>query len=205
MTTPEPTAPGPTAELDVATATGRIDPSLEPVMRLRGAGVEVDVPRARRVFVGACLVALAATVALLFSGAVDKNAQITSLRQRGVPVNITVAGCLGMVGGSGSQLAGYSCKGTFALGGRHYSDDIPGNTFLRPGATIRGITVRSDPGLLTTPSILATEHPSWRVFILPTILLVLLVLMAGWAFRRWRPRESPQPPLLAPKQEPSGT
>jgi hypothetical protein len=194
MTTPEPTAPNAPAGRDAETTTGEIAPSIKPVMTLRGAGVEVDVRRAGRVFVGGCLVALAVVVALLFTAGVDKNAQITSLRQHGIPVNITVSGCLGMAAGSGSNLAGYSCKGTFIVDGQRQSDDIPGNTFHRPGATIRGVTVPGDLGLLSTASILATEHPSWRVFILPTILLIVLVLGLAGVLRRWRPRALPGHP-----------
>jgi hypothetical protein len=205
MTTPEPTARRPTADPGAGARTGPSDPSAEPIMRLRGAGVEVDVRRVGRVLVVAGLVALAAVVALLFSAGVDKNAQITSLREHGVPVNITVTGCLGMAAGSGSNLAGYSCKGTFTVGGHRYTDDIPGDSLHRPGATIPGVTVPSDPGILSTAAILATEHPSWRVFILPTILLVLLVLLGAGVLRRWRPRAAAQQPGFSPETGPPGT
>jgi hypothetical protein len=161
-------------------------------MRLRGAGVDVDVRRAARVVVGGCLVALAVVTAVLFAAGVGKNAQINLLHQHGVPVTVTVSGCIGLMGGSGSNLAGYSCKGTFFLDGHRQNDAIPGTTFLRPGSTIRGVAVPSDPGLLSTVGILATEHSSWRVFLLPTILLVVLVVLGFEVLRRWRPSRSPR-------------
>ncbi len=164
---------------DFEVSTGRIQTPAEPIMTLRGASVEVDVRRAGRVVVAICLAALAATAVVLFFAGIQKNAQITRLRQHGVAVEVTVSGCLGLMGGSGSNLAGYECKGTFTLAGRRYSDPIPGTVLYPPGARLRAVAVPEDPELLSTPRALATEHTSWRVFILPTVLLVILALLVG--------------------------
>ena len=102
-------------------------------MALRGASVEVDARRVGHAVVGICLTALAATVIVLFVAGIQKNAQITRLRRQGVAVEVTVSGCLGLMGGSGSNLAGYECKGTFSLDGHRYSDAIPGSAFYSPG------------------------------------------------------------------------
>jgi hypothetical protein len=158
----------------------------ERIGTLRGAGVEADVRRVGRVVVGVCLVALAALVVVLFTAGADKNAQITRLRQHGVRVAVTVSGCLGLLGGSGSNAAGYACHGTFTLDGRRYSEAIPGNTFYRPRATVRAVTDPADPGLLSTAAMVATERPSLTVFILPGTLLALLALLAGVVLRRRR-------------------
>jgi hypothetical protein len=158
----------------------------EPLTHLRGAGVDVDLHRVGRVIVGVSLVALAVLVAVLFTAGAQKNAQITRLRQHGVRVEVTVSGCLGLLGGSGSNAAGYACKGSFPLAGHRYTESIPGNTFYRPGATVRAVTDPDDPGLLSTAGMVATEHPSWTVFILPGALAILLALSAGFVFRRWR-------------------
>ena len=155
------------------------------VTTLRGAGVEVDVGRAGLVAIGVCLLALAATVTVLLAAGIEKNAQITRLRHDGVPVEVTVTGCFGLMGGSGSNLAGYDCKGTFTLGGRRYSDAIPGNALFSSGTRLRGIAVPEDPGLFSTPRVLATERPSSRVFLLPGLLLAALVLgTAGLIMKR---------------------
>lgn len=166
----------------------------ERIGTLRGAGVEADVRRVGRVVVGVCLVALAALVVVLFTAGADKNAQITRLRQHGVRVAVTVSGCLGLLGGSGSNAAGYACNGTFTLDGHRYSEAIPGNTFYRPRATVRAVTDPADPGLLSTAAMVATERPSWTVFILPGGLLALLALLVGVVLRRRRrpARASPQ-------------
>ena len=42
---------------------------------------------------------------------IHTNQQNDRLRNDGVPVTFTVAGCLGLLGGSGSNAAGYSCHG----------------------------------------------------------------------------------------------
>src|ERR1700728_100893 len=184
MTTSEPMAPQAPAHPDPEPVTEMTDPTSGPIMTLRGAGVEVDGRRVARVLVGACLVALAVVVVVLFVAGFQKNAQINRLRQHGIPVKVTVSGCRGLMGGSGSNLVGYSCTGTFTVDGHRYSEAIPGNTLYGSGATLRGITVPGDPGLLTAASVLATEHSSWRVFIVPTILLVVLALLVGVVVHR---------------------
>jgi hypothetical protein len=148
-------------------------------MTLRGAGVEADVGRVGRVIVGLVLVALAVLVVVLFAAGADKNAQITDLRLHGVGVHITVTECRGLLGGSGSNPAGYACQGTFSFEGHRYTEAIPGDTLYAPGTKLRAVTVPQDPGLVSTPGAVASEHASWRVFILPTILLVVLVLLVG--------------------------
>jgi len=157
------------------------------VSTLRGAGVEVDVRKIGRVVVGACLATLAVLAVVLFAVGANKNAQITSLHRHGVKVRVTVAKCMGLLGGSGSNAAGYACKGTFTLDGQRYEEPIPGNTLYPPGAGIRAVAVPGNPPLLSTARAVAREQASWRVFILPTFLLVVLALLVGTlALRRRR-------------------
>src|SRR5208282_6851990 len=114
---------------------GKIDTLQEPIMSLRGANVEVDVRRVGRALLGACLLTLAAVTVVLFVAGARKNAQITRLRQQGVSVEVSVSGCRGLMGGSGSNLVGYDCRGSFTIDGHRYSETVPGNSFHRPGAT----------------------------------------------------------------------
>jgi len=139
--------------------------------------VDVDVRRIGAVAVGACLLALAVVAVVLFAVGAHKNAQITSLRRHGVVVRVTVSGCLGLLGGSGSNAAGYACKGTFTLHGRRYEEAIPGNTLHPPGTRIRAVAVPGNPPLLSTTRAVEIDQASWRVFILPTVLVVVLVLL----------------------------
>ena len=140
------------------------------------------------------------SLVVLFVVGAHKNTQINLLRQHGVAVEVTVSGCLGLLGGSGSNAAGYTCRGTFTIDGHRYSEAIPGNTLYPPGARIRAVAVPGDPPLLSTVRAVESGHASWRVFILPTLLLVVLALLGGALVLRRRRvhRVSPHRPATAP-------
>lgn len=168
-----------------------LDDSGQPLTTLRGASVEVDPRLAARVVVALCVVALAVVAVFLSVAGVDKNAEITGLRQQGTPVEVTVTRCFGLLGGSGSNGAGNRCIGTFVLDGTLYHGTIPGNALWAPGTTIRLVTIKSDPGLLASDHQLASEHASWRVFILPTVLVVVATaLVIAIIVRRQRRSEA---------------
>jgi len=174
------------------------DAPVDPMTTLRGARVDVDVRRASRVAVAFCLVSLGALAIAFFVVGANKNAQINELRQHGVPVEVTVSRCLGLLAGSGSNDAGYACRGTYMVAGHRYDEAIPGDIFRAPGAKVRGVAARNDPQLLSTASDVESEHASWRVFILPTILLVALMLLLGvLALRSRSARAVPVHPLRA--------
>ena len=164
----------------------------QPLTTLRGASVAVDARVVGRVVMAVCLVGLAVLAVVLMVAGAHKNAQINGLRQHGVPVIDTVSACSGLLGGSGSNAAGYRCRGTFTIAGRSYTEDIPGNVLYAPGSKVQVIADPDDPGLMTTPSVLATEHASSGVFILPAVLLVVLVVTVGaLALRRRSTRSLP--------------
>jgi len=155
-----------------------------PVSTLRGAGVSVDGRRVARVAFGICIATLAVLVVVLSVAGAQKNSNITRLKDHGVPVTLTVSHCQGLLGGSGSNDAGYACSGTLSIGGRRYSESIPGNVLRAPGAAVRAVVVPGNPPLVSTVSTLAGERSSWRVFIVPAVLLVILALLAGGALMR---------------------
>ncbi|MHB1710834.1 MAG: hypothetical protein ACYCV7_05465 [Acidimicrobiales bacterium] len=176
---------GPPGEEPV-TITREIRASEDPAMTLRGAVVDVDIRRAGRVVIAIGLAVLAALIVVLFLAGEHRNAQINRLRHHGVPVDVTVTGCLGLMGGSGSNLVGYQCRGTYMFAGHRYDEAIPGVAFHAPGARLPGITVAADPALFTTAGTLATEHASARVFVLPLVLFGVEVLLAGAVLLRRR-------------------
>jgi hypothetical protein len=138
---------------------------------------------------GIAVLTLAIVAGVLFAVGVNKNAQITDLRVRGVPVVVTVTRCIGLVSGSGSNNAGYACWGVYTLDGHRHARAIPGDALHVPGAKLRGVTTRDDPGLLSTAALVATERPSWTVFAVPTVLLLVDVLaIGGLLLRRRRAR-----------------
>ncbi len=177
MTAVERTVPDAPARAVTEVTPGQTDRPDGPIMTLRGAGVEVDGRRVGRFVVGVGLLALAVLAVALLVAGVQRNAQITQLRQHGVPVEVTVSQCEGLMGGSGSNLAGYACRGTFSLDGRRYDEALPGSTFHAPGAAVRVLTVPGDPALVATVGGLSTEHASAKVFVLPTILLAVLAFV----------------------------
>ncbi|HVA59200.1 MAG TPA: hypothetical protein VNG13_01530 [Mycobacteriales bacterium] len=153
-------------------------------MTLRGAGVSADFRRVGRVVVGVCMGGLAALAVVLLLAGVQKNAQIARLRAHGIAVDVAVSGCHGLMGGSGSNLVGYECSATFTVGRHRYVEAITGSGLHPPPALIRAITDAGDPGLLSTVRTVATERPSAQVFILPAVLFLVLVLLAGMLIRR---------------------
>jgi hypothetical protein len=156
---------------------------------MRGATVQMDLHRVLEVTVGVVLVTLAVLVVVFTVAGVRSNNQIDELHNRGVPVTVTVTDCLGLLGGSGSNPAGYSCHGTYVLGGHRYTQSLPGLTHQHPGAQIAGVAVPDDPSLMSLVSALKTQHSSAGAFILPVVLGVLLLALIGvvvWRTRRAR-------------------
>jgi len=109
------------------------------------------------------------------------------LRQHGIPVTVTVTGCLGLLGGSGSNPVGYACRGSYVVDGHRYNEPIPGTALHDPGTRLDGVVAAGDPGLVSTVGLVAAEHPSGRVFVLPGVLVGLLaglLLVLGVRRRR---------------------
>jgi hypothetical protein len=163
----------------------------EPVSTLRGASASVDPRRAAQVVVGIVMAALAAVGIVFIVVGINKNNQINELKEHGVPVAYVVSKCLGELGGSGSNAAGYSCQGSYEIGGHRYVEALPGSSSIyAPGTHVPAVSVPSDPTLLSTPAIVSSERASWNVFIVPIVLLgafVLLLLVVLLRRRRTRP------------------
>jgi hypothetical protein len=172
MTT-EPPVPG---DGDLRGDPGDSEPD-DRVGQLRGAGVSVNRRRIGQVGIGIVLATLAILAIIFTIVGVHTNQQDDRLHNDGVPVSFTVTGCLGLLGGSGSNAAGYSCHGTYTLDGHRYSVPLPGNSFHRPGSTVPAIAVPGDPALVSPASIVANEHSSAGVFVLPAVLAVLLLAL----------------------------
>jgi hypothetical protein len=159
----------------------------EPVSTLRGASVSVDPRKAGRIVLAVVMATLAILGVVFIVVGIDKNDQINELKSQGVPVTYVVSKCLGLLGGSGSNAAGYACQGSYRIDGHRYFEDLPGTSIHAPGERVAAISVRSDPTLLSTPAIVASDRASWTVFVLPIALwgaFVLLVLVVVLRRRR---------------------
>ena len=145
----------------------------QPVATLRGAGVQVDTARAGRVIVTVVLVALVVVGGLLVIAGYRKNSQIDALRSSGVPVQVTVVHCLGLMGGTGSSPAGYECTGRYVVQGRHFTEGVPGSTLYPDGRVIAGVVASGDPGLLSTPATVATSKDSATLYVVGAAMIVV--------------------------------
>jgi hypothetical protein len=161
-----------------------------PVSTLRGASVSVDGRRVAQVAVGSVLVTLAVLSVVFIVVGINKNQQINELKNQGVPVTYVVSKCLGLLGGSGSNGAGYSCQGRYTIDGHRYFEDLPGTSQYAPGDRVKALSVRSDPTLLSTPSIVNAERASANVFILPAVLLGICALIGVTVLLGHRERRS---------------
>jgi hypothetical protein len=182
-------APAPAAEAEAeaeAAAEAAAGTPTQTVSRLRGAGVQVDGRRVAGVIVVAVLASLAIlAVALAVIGAHD-NAQIDELHHDGVPVTFTVSSCRGNLGGSGSNVAGYSCFGSYTLDGHRYSGPLPGMAYRPNGSRVPSIAVPGDPALVSPVTVVDAQHASDRVYVLPIVFGVSFLAGAGLVLQRWR-------------------
>ena len=190
------TMPLPPRPPDDAADPARAGKYAEPLTSLRAGSVDIDARRIGRAIGVLLLAALIVVAVVLAVAGAQKNSQINRLRRDGVPVTITVSSCLGLLGGSGSNAAGYTCRGSFTAAGHRYTEGIPGDTLYPPGTTIRAVRVPGDPALVTPLTVLATEQASWRVYLLPAILLAaggLLLVLLLYSRRRTKGAAAAQP------------
>jgi hypothetical protein len=155
---------------------------------LRGASVSFNPRRLAQGVVGLVLVTLAVTAIVLAAAGIHSNDQINRLHTQGQPVSVTVTGCMGLLGGSGSNAAGYSCRGTYQLAGRVYREPLPGSTFYRPGTKVASIAVPGDPALVSPVGIVNSQQVSNGVFVVPIVLGVILLALIAVLLLRSRPR-----------------
>jgi hypothetical protein len=168
---------------DVPTATDD-----DAVGYIRGGGVQLDARRVVRVVVAVCLIGLAALVVVLSLAAVHENSRHSTLQRRGVQVDVTVTGCLGLASGTGVTVYAYTCRGTFVLDGRSYNDVIGGLSDAHTaGQTLRGVADPRSPNTLSSAAAVARTQSPWKAFVAPAIVLLLLVssgAVIAWRYRR---------------------
>jgi uncharacterized membrane protein len=180
MTTAHPPGPANGDEAGAPVDADRGRQRVDRVGTLRGPGVGgVDTRRLGRILIGLIMATLAVLVVVFTVVGVHHNQQDDLLHHDGVPVTFSVSGCLGLLGGSGSNAAGYSCRGSYTLDGRTYRVRLPGNDFHRPGAQVAALAVPGDPALVSPVSLARTERSSAGVFLVPVILFMILVLLVA--------------------------
>jgi hypothetical protein len=159
---------------------------------IRGGGGVIDTRRLFRVVAGSAIVALAVLVVVLTIETVHKNSRINGLQRRGVPVDVTVTSCLGVLSGTGVTVAYFECSGSFDLDGRSYNAVIAGSHANHSaGDVVKAVADPKHPTRISTVTALVNAHSSWRAFVGPGVLFLLLVLLIVGAFW-WSRRNSAQ-------------
>jgi hypothetical protein len=137
------------------------------------------------------------TIVVSFVSAANDNSRIDRLKNHGVPVVVTITNCVGNIGGSGSNAAGYSCHGTYRVDDTRYQEIIGSKTtFSAAGTTVHGVADPAHPGTVELASAVASSTSSPSAFVVPSLLALLLIIVVLLVLRRHRSsrsRTSPQP------------
>lgn len=145
---------------------------------LRGPA-PVSVGRRFWLLAGVCgLVVFAVVLVVSFLSVANDNARIDRLKTRGMPVTITVTSCIGNIGGSGSNSAGYMCRGDYTVGGAPYREIIGSMaTFSATGTTVRGVVDPSHHGTVVLSSAVRDSSASPSRYVAPGLLSIVLVAL----------------------------
>jgi len=146
---------------------------------LRGAA-PAAVRRGLWIYAGAlCLAVFAAILVVSFLSISNDNARVSRMKAHGIPVSVTVTGCLGNIGGSGSTSAGYTCRGDYTIHGATYHELIGSmTTFAAAGTTVPGVVDPSHHGTVVLSSFVRSASASpWR-FVTPSILTIVLIALS---------------------------
>lgn len=142
--------------------------------------------------VGALALAVFAFIIVVsFISATNDNARIDRLKNHGVAVEATVTSCVGNIGGSGSNAAGYTCHGTYRINGVRY-EEVIGSKSTPSNAGTRVAAV-ADPARLSTielASAVQASSSSPSVYVVPGLLALSLVVLTLLFLRRRRVSES---------------
>jgi len=159
-------------------------------MRASG-GARADGRRVARVVATICVLVLTVVAIATTIGAADQNSLQTRLQRHGVPVEVTVTGCVGYGSGIGQAVTFYNCRGNYALDGHSYNEVIGGSRVALPvGQTLAAVAVPGDPALVSTAAAVAKKFSPWTPYITPIVLVAItVVLVAGLLLGpKWRRR-----------------
>lgn len=155
------------------------------VVSLRGPEVS-NIGRRFWITVAAIMLALLATIVTVsFVSAVNDNSRVERLKTHGVSAIATVTDCVGNIGGSGSNAAGFTCHGTYRLDGVQYQEVIGSKTtFSTPGSRVMVVADPTRPSTIEIASAVATSSSSSTVYVVPTLLAFLCGVLAFIFVRR---------------------
>jgi hypothetical protein len=142
---------------------------------------------------------VAAVLAASFISITNDNARIDRLKAHGIPVSVTVVACIGNLGGSGSNDAGFTCRGDYRVGATTYHELIGSmTTFSAPGTAVRAVADPSKHSSVVLASALRTLVASPARYVAPGLLTLVLLALALALLRVARrskpPRDTPSDP-----------
>lgn len=133
------------------------------------------------------LALFAVIIVVTFISATNDNARIDRLKSHGVSVVVTVTSCVGNIGGSGSNAAGYTCHGSYRVDGVRYEEIIGSKTTQSPAGTeVRAVADPNRPSTVELASAVARSTSSSSVYVVPSILALVFVVLALALLRRQR-------------------
>lgn len=110
--------------------------------RLRGALPPVRAASARAVLLVGLVATLALFVVILLT-ATANNQRVHRLQTSGIATTITITSCTGNLGGSGSNAAGFTCRGRYSVSGSFFTAVVNGQTTFVP--TGQAVAATADP------------------------------------------------------------
>jgi len=129
----------------------------------------------------------AIVIVATFISATNDNARIDRLKSQGLSVVVTVTSCVGNIGGSGSNAAGYTCHGSYRVGGVRYEEIIGSKTTQSPAGTeVRAVADPNRPSTVELATAVARSASSSSVYVVPSILALVFVVLALALLRRRR-------------------
>jgi hypothetical protein len=94
---------------------------------------------------------------------------------------------VGNIGGSGSNAAGYTCHGSYRVDGVRYVEIIGSKTTQSPAGTeVRAVADPNRPSTVELASAVARSTSSSSVYVVPSILALVFVVLALALLRRQR-------------------
>ena len=115
--------------------------------------------RVAAVLSAVCVVTLIAITVLVGASTASANARTQRLRQHGVPVQMTVTGCLAISSGVGMGIEYWRCRGSYTLGSRTYTEVIGGERrLLETGEKVAAVADPANPSSVSVPGALGRKH-----------------------------------------------
>jgi hypothetical protein len=136
----------------------------------------------RRFWMGAgaiMLVVFAVALVASFISVANANARVDRLKAHGISVVVTVGRCVGNLSGSGSNVSGYRCQGSYRVGSTTFHEPIEfKTTFSPPGSTVRGLADPAHHSGVALASAIRKSPSSPSSYLAPIVLSVLFVALA---------------------------